>query len=229
MTRLQRTVARRMVAAKTEIPEFTAEVVVDMGAVRELREARKAEAGSAPSYNDYVLRACAVALRCVPRLNSSFSEDGVLAHERVNVGVAVSHQGALVVPTVFDADRKPVEEIAAEVRALAAKVKEGSIKLEELAGGTFTVSNLGMFGVSRFTAIISPPQVGILAVGAIREEFAPDEDGAPVLRPRLAAVLSSDHRLVYGADAAEFLAAFRAILEQPLQLDQTIDLPEAGA
>lgn len=226
MTRLQRTVARRMAAAKAEIPEFTAELEVDMGAVRELRERLRGADGKAPSYNDFAVRACALALRAVPKLNTSYSPDGVIAHAGVNVGVAVASGGALVVPTVFDADLKPVEEIAAEIRALAAKVKEGSIRVEELSGGTFTVSNLGMHGVSRFTAIISPPQVGILALGAIREEFVPGADGAPVLRPRMAAVLSSDHRVVYGADAAEFLRAFQAALEQPSKLIETNDFLE---
>jgi pyruvate dehydrogenase E2 component (dihydrolipoamide acetyltransferase) len=200
-----------------------------MGAIRELREARKGEGGTAPSYNDFVALACAVALRRAPRLNTSFSAEGVVQHARVNIGVAVASDGALVVPTIFDADRKSVEEIATEVRALAAKVKDGSIRVEELGGATFTVSNLGMHGVSRFTAIISPPQVGILALGAIREAFVPDAQGAPVLRPRMAAVLSSDHRVVYGADAAEFLGAFQAALEQPSRLDRTNDLPEAGS
>lgn len=228
-TRLQRTVARRMVAAKTEIPEFTAEVEIDMGAVRELREARKAEGERAPSYNDFVVRACALALRQVPRLNSSYSSDGLIEHQQVNIGVAVAADGALVVPTVAEADRKTVVEVAAEIRALAAKVKQNTIRLEELAGATFTVSNLGMHGVERFTAIVSPPQVGILAIGAIRQVLVADAEGAPVARPLMSAVLSSDHRAVYGADAAEFLAALRAALSQPASLEKTIDLLEAKA
>lgn len=226
LTRLQRAVARRMVAAKAEIPEFTAELEVDMGAVRELRARLRYEKGKAPSYNDFAIRACALALRAVPKLNASYSPDGVISHARVNVGVAVASDGALVVPTIFDADLKPLKAIAAEVRALVDKVKKSSIQVEELSGGTFTVSNLGMHGISRFAAIISPPQVGILALGAIREEFIPDADGAPVLRPRMAAVLSSDHRVVYGADAAKFLRAFQAALEQPLQLVETNDFLE---
>jgi pyruvate dehydrogenase E2 component (dihydrolipoyllysine-residue acetyltransferase) len=224
MTRLQRTIARRMVIAKTEIPEFTTEVEVDMSAVGELREERRRQGRAVPSYNDFVIAASAAALRAVPKLNSSFAPDGIVYHERVNVGVAVASDGALVVPTVFDADRKSVEEIAGEVKALAGKVKDSSLKLEEMADQTFTVSNLGMHGVSRFTAIVSPPQVGILALGAVREVLVPDSLGAPVAQPQMAAVLSADHRVVYGAEAAQFLAAFRSALEQPSSLDRTNDL-----
>jgi pyruvate dehydrogenase E2 component (dihydrolipoamide acetyltransferase) len=224
MTRLQRTVARRMVAARAEVPEFTSEVEIEMSAVRQVRQSLCEQGAPVPSYNDFVVRACALALRRVPKLNASPAPEGrITYHDRVNVGVAVAAAGALVVPTIFDADRKSVGELAPEIRDLAGRVRDGSIRLEEMADQTFTVSNLGMYGVTRFTAIVSPPQVGILALGAVREEFAPDERGAPVLRPRMAAVLSADHRVVYGADAAEFLVALRSGLEHPELLEEAND------
>jgi pyruvate dehydrogenase E2 component (dihydrolipoamide acetyltransferase) len=184
-----------------------------------LREERKAEGARTPSYNDYVVRACALALRQVPKLNASFSPDAIVYHDQVNVGVAVASDEALVVPTIFDADTKSAEEISLEIGELVAKVRASSIRIDELSGGTFTVSNLGMHGVSRFEAIISPPQVGILAVGAIREVLARGPAGV-ASSSRMAIVLSSDHRVVYGADAAQFLAAVRDALEQPAALDR---------
>jgi pyruvate dehydrogenase E2 component (dihydrolipoamide acetyltransferase) len=223
LSRLQRTVARRMVAAKTEIPEFTGEVEIDFGAVRELREEMRG-GDFVPSLNDFVVAACAGALRDVPKLNASFEESEIVVHSRVNVGVAVAADGMLVVPTIFDADAKSLAQIGAEARELAGRARAGSLRLEEMADQTFTVSNLGMHGIGRFTAIVSPPQVGILAVGALRETFVP-VDGAPVARPLVAATLTADHRAVYGADAAAFLAALKGRLEQPLQLLRTIDIP----
>jgi pyruvate dehydrogenase E2 component (dihydrolipoamide acetyltransferase) len=212
---MQRTVARRMAAAKSEIPEFTSEIDIDMEAVRAFRDALRLEGTSPPSYNDFVVRACALALRRVPKLNASFSEEGITYHERVNVGVAVAAGDALAVATVFDADCKTVAEISGEVRELAGRVRDGSIRLEQMADQTFTVSNLGMHGVTRFTAIINAPQAGILALGTVRRGFVPDADGAPVARSQMAAVLTADHRVVYGAHAAEFLACLRELLERP--------------
>lgn len=224
LTRVQQTIARRMVAAKTEIPEFTAEIEIEMTAVRDLREALKRDGASTPSYNDFAVRACALALRRVPKLNASFSEEGIEYHERVNVGVAVASEDALVVPTVFDADQKSASEIAADVRDLAQRVRDGSIRLEEVVDQTFTISNLGMYGVRRFTAIISPPQVGILALGEVHDVLVANED-CPLGSTRMAAVLTADHRVVYGADAARFLAALKELLEAPESLEPD-DLPE---
>src|SRR5207245_7988598 len=141
------------------------------------RLGRAAPAGEPiPTYNDMVVKACALALRAHPRANSSYRDGRLALHARVNVGVAVATEGdelqggTLVVPTVFDADRKALGEIARETRALAARVREGAITPPELSGGTFTVSNLGMFGVTRLTAIINPPQAALLSVGAVRQQ-----------------------------------------------------------
>jgi pyruvate dehydrogenase E2 component (dihydrolipoamide acetyltransferase) len=199
-----------------------------------------------------VVKACALALREHPRANSSYRDGRVQLHGRVNVGVAVAVDaeehggdgeraqgaghasatesastpgragGALIVPTVFDADTKALGEIARETRALAARVREGVITPPELGGGTFTVSNLGMFGVDAFTAIVNPPQAAILAVGAVRARpvviDGGDGTGEIASRPTMAATLACDHRVLYGADAARFLARVRELLEQPAAL-----------
>jgi pyruvate dehydrogenase E2 component (dihydrolipoamide acetyltransferase) len=219
MTRLQKAVARRMTAAKAEIPEFITEVDVDMVSVARMRAERKRGRGFVPTYNDFVIKACALALRRVPQLNATFAGDALTIHRSVNVGFAVAADGVLAVPTIFDADRKPLEEIGLSAAALAAKVREGAIRHDELAGGTFTVSNLGSYGVSRFVAVINPPQAGILATGAVEERVVAHE-GKPTIRLRMTATLTADHRVVYGADAAEFLTAIRASLEAPDSLDR---------
>ena len=217
-----------MSAAKAEAPEFIAEVEIDMSGVRDLRTALRGAGDHVPSFNDFVIKASAAALRQVPKLNASFSPEAFVLHDRVNIGVAVAANDALVVPTIFDADHKTIAEISADVRELAAKVRDGAIRAEELAGQTFTVSNLGMYGLPRFTAIINPPQAAILAVGAVEERVVV-VDGAPATAPQMTATLTSDHRVVYGADAAEFLAALKSGLEEPAQLDeQTNDFVAAG-
>ncbi|MBN9623669.1 MAG: 2-oxo acid dehydrogenase subunit E2, partial [Actinobacteria bacterium] len=168
-------------------------------------------------FNDMVVKACAIALREHPLANGAYRDGRLELHSRVNVGVAVAAQDALVVPTVFDADRKGLREIAADARALAAKVRDGSITPPELSGGTFTVSNLGMYGVTSFSAVINAPQAAILAVGAIVEK--PVVKGGQIAVARILGVtLACDHRILYGAPAAEFLARIRALLEEPLSL-----------
>ena len=221
LTRIQRTIAQRMVEAKTTAPEFVLEVDVDMTAAVALRAQLKRAAGDrpAPSYNDLIVRASALALREHPRANGSFGDDGFHLHERVNVGVAVAAEGALVVPTVLDADRKSLAQVARETRELAEKVRAGSIAPAELGGGTFTVSNLGMFGIDRFIAVLNPPQAAILAVGRMEQRPVwSDADDAFRPRPTIRLSLTCDHRILYGADAARFLGAIRERLEEPLLL-----------
>jgi pyruvate dehydrogenase E2 component (dihydrolipoamide acetyltransferase) len=239
LSRTQRTIARRMAESKATIPDFTLCCDVDMQACVELRAELKRlsqreqgptdgePAGSgverAPTYNDMVVKACALALREHPRANGSYRDGRFELHSRVNVGVAVAVDAddplgsALVVPTVFDADTKALGEIARETRALVARVRDASITPPELSGGTFTVSNLGMFGIRDFTAIVNPPQAAILAVGALELR--------PVVRKRkvsarhtMTVTLSCDHRILYGADAALFLARVRELLEEPAAL-----------
>jgi pyruvate dehydrogenase E2 component (dihydrolipoamide acetyltransferase) len=219
LTRLQRTVARRMAESKATAPDFVITLEVDMDEAVEFRKQLKAAAGDspAPSFNDFVIKASALALRDFPRANGAYKDGKFELYSRVNVGVAVAGMDALVVPTVFDADRKSLGQIARESRALAERVRAGKITPPELSGGTFTVSNLGMYGIRRFVAVINPPQAAILAVG----ELAPRavvRDGEVVIRPVLELTLSCDHRILYGADAAEFLARIREYLETPLKL-----------
>jgi pyruvate dehydrogenase E2 component (dihydrolipoamide acetyltransferase) len=219
LTRLQQTVARRMAESKATAPDFILNVEVDMEAAVELRKQLKAAAGDqpAPSFNDFVIKASALALRDFPRANGAYRDGKFELYGRVNVGVAVAGQDALVVPTVFDADTKSLGQIARESRAVAQRVRAGAVTPPELSSGTFTVSNLGMYGIKRFTAVINPPQAAILAVGAL-EPRAVVRDGEVVVRSTMELTLACDHRILYGADAAEFLARIREYLEQPLKL-----------
>ena len=218
LTRLQKTVARRMAEAKATAPDFQIRMEVDMSAAIELRRQLKQVMDRAPSFNDMVVKACALALREFPRVNGSYKDGAFELYSRINVGIAVAAQDALVVPTIFDADKKSLGEIAREARALAAKVREGNISPPELSGGTFTVSNLGMFGVDDFIAVINAPQAAILSVGAMKKTPAFDDAGRVVARETMGIRLSGDHRILYGADGAEFLADVRKLLEQPLAL-----------
>jgi pyruvate dehydrogenase E2 component (dihydrolipoamide acetyltransferase) len=220
LTRTQQTIARRMAEAKATVPDFHVTTEVDMAAAVSLREQMKALASEehpAPSFNDMVVKAAALALREQPRANGAYKDGRFELYSRVNVGVAVAAQDALIVPTVFDADQKSLGEIARETRALATRVREGQITPPELSGGTFTVSNLGMFGVTQFTAIVNQGQAGILSVGALRDTPVV-KDGQIVPGKRMALTLACDHRILYGADAAELIARIRALLESPLAL-----------
>jgi len=220
-SRVQQTVARRMAEAKSTQPEFALRADVDMEeavALRSrLREIAAAADSPAPSYNDLVVRACALALREHPRANGAFRDGGFELYERVNVGVAVAAEEALLVPVVADADRLSLGEIARVSRELAVRGREGTLTAAQMSGATFTVSNLGMYGVRGFTAVLNSPQAAILAVGELAQR-AVVVDGELVARHRLELNLTCDHRILYGADAAAFLARIRELLEQPLAL-----------
>jgi pyruvate dehydrogenase E2 component (dihydrolipoamide acetyltransferase) len=219
-SRTQVQIAQRMAESKATIPDFTLHAEVDMEQAVAFRvQLRKAgRSGEAvPSYNDMVVKACALALREHPRANAAYRDGGFELYQRVNVGIAVAADDSLVVPTVFDADRKPLLDIAREARTLAERVRSRQITPAELSGGTFTVSNLGMYGVTDFAAIINPPQAAILAVGELRE-VPVVRDRQVVPGSRMSIVLTCDHRILYGAPAAEFLARVRQLLEQPLNL-----------
>jgi pyruvate dehydrogenase E2 component (dihydrolipoamide acetyltransferase) len=219
LTRTQQVVARRMAEAKATIPHFTLEMEIDMEEAAAFREQLRTVAGDAavPSFNDMIVKACALALREHPRANASYRDGKFELYSRVNVGVAVAAQDALVVPTVFDADTKSLGEIARETRALAERVRSGEITPPELSGGTFTVSNLGMYGISNFTAVINPPQAAILAVGEVTPR-AVVRDGQVVARQTMGVTLGCDHRILYGADAARFLGRVRELLQAPVAL-----------
>jgi pyruvate dehydrogenase E2 component (dihydrolipoamide acetyltransferase) len=220
LSKLQQVVARRMAESKATAPHFYLEAEIDMSRAVEARARLKAAAKEGevvPSFNDMVVKACALALVELPRANGSYKDGRIELYSRVNVGVAVAARDALVVPTVFDADRKGLRQIAAESRALAERVRSGEITPPELSGGTFTVSNLGMFGIDNFSAVINTPQAGILSVGAIAERPAV-RDGQVVPAQLMNVTLACDHRILYGADGARFLARVRALLEEPLAL-----------
>jgi pyruvate dehydrogenase E2 component (dihydrolipoamide acetyltransferase) len=219
LNRLQRTVARRMAESKATAPDFVMTLEVDMEDAVEFRKSLKAAAGDgpAPSFNDLVIKAAALALKDFPRANGAYRDGQFEHYSRINVGVAVAGQDALVVPTVFDADKKSLGTIAGEARRLAERVRDGKITPPELSAGTFTISNLGMYGIRRFVAVINPPQAAILAVG----ELSPKpvvRDGEVVIRNTMELTLTCDHRILYGAEAAEFLAKIREYLQTPLRL-----------
>jgi pyruvate dehydrogenase E2 component (dihydrolipoamide acetyltransferase) len=217
LTRAQRTIARRMADSRATVPDIELVVDIDMGACLALRAQLAEHHSPAPSVNDLVIKACALALRAHPRVNGSYAEDAFVLHDQINVGFAVAAPDTLLVPVVTDADRRPVTEIAAVTRRLAANAREGRIAPAEVSGATFTVSNLGMFGVDRFTAIINVPQAAILAVGTAAERPVV-RDGAITAAVMMTATLAADHRILYGADAARFLTDVRDRLQAPIGL-----------
>jgi len=220
LSKTQQVIARRMAESKATAPHFYLRATVDMSQAVEGRgklKALAAEGSVVPSFNDMVVKACGLALREHPRANGAYRDGRVELYSRVNVGIAVAAEDALVVPTLFDADRKGLRQIAAEARTLAQRVRDGQITPPELSGATFTVSNLGMYGIDGFSAVINPPQAAILAVGAI-EERPVVREGEIATAHLMQVDLACDHRILYGAPAAEFLARIRSLLEEPLAL-----------
>jgi pyruvate dehydrogenase E2 component (dihydrolipoamide acetyltransferase) len=217
LSRTESLIARRMAESRSTVPEFALEVDVDMSGVLEMRRELSAVAEPGPSLNDIIVKACALALRRHPRANGSFAAGRFLLHPRVNVAVAVAVEGSLLTPVVPDADVKSVGEIARETRRLIERARAGQVSPAELDGGTFTVSNLGMFGIDRFEGIINAPQSAILCVGAVRDRPVA-VDGEVVVRPMASMTLAADHRILYGADAAAFLVDVRRFLEHPLTM-----------
>ena len=207
-----------MSQSAAEIPTFTVSADADVSEVVALRRGAREESQSAPSLNDFVVKAAALVLREFPRFNASYVDGRIERYSRVNVGVAVAVDDALLVPVVADADRRGLGEIAAETRRLVDGARTRSLRLEELRGGTFTVSNLGMLGVRSFTAIVDPGQTAILAVGSVRRAPVEDDARQIVFRDVMTLTLSCDHRVVYGADGARFLSRLCELLERPLVL-----------
>jgi pyruvate dehydrogenase E2 component (dihydrolipoamide acetyltransferase) len=220
LTRTQQVIARRMSESKATIPHFQVQTEAEMGPLVALRAQLKAlgdQAEPVPSLNDFIVKACAIALGAHPRANGSYKDGGFELHRRINIGIAVAAPDSLVVPTITDADQRTVRSIAAESRRLAERVREGTVTPPELSGATFTVSNLGMYGMTAITPVINPPQAAILGVGALRA-VATLVDGELVERHLMTLTLSCDHRILYGADAAVFLADIRDAVQQPLRL-----------
>lgn len=231
LSNMRATIARRLVESKTTIPHYQVTVSARLDALLALRgelNEQLADQGVKLSVNDFLVRACAVAMHQHPFVNSSWVDQGpsIQLHSRVNVGVAVSlpaeRGGGLVVASIRDADRIGLRQISSETKRLARKARDKGLSVEEMSGSTFTISNLGMFGVDHFTAIINPPNAAILAVGqAIEKPFVEqDEDGEPVLvvGHEMSMTMSSDHRIIDGAMAAEYLQTVRGLLERPASL-----------
>ena len=217
LSQMRKTVARRLTESLGPVPHFFLTVDVDMARALEAR-ARINELlepqGIKASLNDLVVKATAAALIRHPGCNAWWQGDSIRRFERVHMGVAVAVPDGLMTPVVRDAHVKGLARIAAEVRALAARAREKKLKPEEYTGSTFSISNLGMFGIEEFTAIINPPEAAILAVGAV-EERPVAEGGAAVVRPRMRVTMSCDHRVIDGAQGARFLATLKAFLEEP--------------
>jgi pyruvate dehydrogenase E2 component (dihydrolipoamide acetyltransferase) len=218
-TPTQGTIARRMAESATTIPVFTVSADADVSQiVAQRRNAHGDGAAVAPSLNDFIVKAAALAVGDFPRFNASWQDGRIELYSRVNVGIAVATDDALLVPVIADAPSHTLGEIAAETRRLAEAARQRTLRPEDLQGGTFTVSNLGMFGVRSFTAIVDPPQAAILAVGSSRREAVEEGSGGVAFRDVMTLTLSCDHRVVYGADGARFLSRLCELLEQPLAL-----------
>lgn len=219
LTRMQTIVARRMVQSKTTVPHFylTTQVRMDE-AVRIQKQLRESVAGAEKlTVSDLIMRACALALRTHPSVNSSWAEDHIELKRRINIGFAVAQPKGLVVPVLKDVDSKDVVQISIESRQLIERARAGKPSPQDLEGGTFSVSNLGMFGITEFAAVVNVPEAAILAVGAITDEAVVD-GGRVVAGKRMKLTLSVDHRVLYGADGAQFLAEVRRLLENPVSL-----------
>ena len=216
LSNMRRVIAQRLVEAKRNVPHFYLTVEIDMERAMSLRAELK-EGGSGITVNDLIVRACALALTRVPQANRSFSDDGMIQHHASDVGVAVALEDGLITPVVRSAEQKTVSQISAEVKSLAERARNRKLMPEEYTGGSMSVSNLGMYGVDEFIAVINPPQSCILAVGAVVERPAVVA-GRLEVRKRMSATLSCDHRAIDGATGAKLLAEIKALLEKPLAM-----------
>lgn len=223
LTPMRRAIAARMTESWTSAPLFALKTEVDMDAAVALRDQlnaalAQAEAGYKLSFNDLVIKACALALQKVPAMNVAWGGDHVVQHKVAHIGVAVAIEGGLITPVVRDADRKGLGTIAQEVKALATRARDRKLKPEEFTGSTFSISNLGMYGVTSFQAVINPPEAGILAVGALVRKPVVNAAGALAVGHRMEVNLSCDHRSTDGAVGATFLAEVKRLLENPVLL-----------
>uniref|UniRef100_UPI00046F1794 2-oxo acid dehydrogenase subunit E2 n=1 Tax=Komagataeibacter kakiaceti TaxID=943261 RepID=UPI00046F1794 len=220
---MRKVIARRLTEAKSTIPHFYVEMDVQLDALLALRtQMNAASPAEGPgsykiSVNDMLVKAAAVTLRRVPKVNVSYTEDAVLVYNDVDISVAVSIPDGLITPIVRQADTKSLRQISLETRDLVARARAGRLKPEEFQGGTFSISNMGMYGVKSFSAIINPPQAAILAIAAAERRPVVRDDGIAIATV-LTVTLSVDHRVVDGALAAEWVSAFRAVVENPMSL-----------
>ncbi|AOS63060.1 pyruvate dehydrogenase complex dihydrolipoamide acetyltransferase [Actinoalloteichus hymeniacidonis] len=224
LSNIRRVAAKRLTESKQQAPHFYLTSAVDVTELLTFRAdlTARVQAAGGPkiSINDLLVKAVATALRANPTVNVSFAGDKILQHKRIHLGIAVAIDSGLVVPVLRDADRKSVSELSGEAREKAGRAREGKLKSDEMTGGTFTISNLGMFGIEEFAAVINPPEAAILAVGAVRDELRLREDGKNKVEVRkiLRITLSADHRAIDGAVGAVFLQQLTALLEDPIRI-----------
>jgi pyruvate dehydrogenase E2 component (dihydrolipoamide acetyltransferase) len=220
LNKLRAAIGRRMVAAKQQLPHFYVTHEYDMGPVIALRKQLNgmlAEGGEKLSVNDFIVKAVALALRQYPNLNASLGDEEIIQHGQVNVGVAVAVEGGLLTVVNRDTDRKSLRLISIETKTMVSRAREGKVRPDDIEGSTFSVSNLGMFDVEHFIAIINPPEAAILAVGSARQ-VPVVENGEIKAGWRMKATISVDHRVSDGVEAAQFMAALATYLEEPLRL-----------
>lgn len=217
ISQMRKTIARRLAESKFTSPHFYLTIEIDMDATIKARKAINEDPNVKVSYNDIVIKAAAAALRKHPNINASWLGDKIAIHQDVNIGVAVAVPDGLVVPVIKNADVKPMTMINAEVKALAGKARDKKIQPADMQGNTFTISNLGMFGIEEFTAIINPPDACILAVGTIVQKPVV-KNGELAVGNTMKVTLSCDHRIVDGASGAQFLQTLRSFIENPVRI-----------
>jgi pyruvate dehydrogenase E2 component (dihydrolipoamide acetyltransferase) len=219
LSQMRKTIARRLTQSIGPVPHFFLTVEADMGEAMRLRgriNERFAADGVKASPNDLIIKAVAMALKRHPFVNAAWTDSAIRLYEQVHIGVAVAVDEGLITPIIRDADLKGVADIAREVKELAGRAREKKLKPEEYTGSTFSISNLGMFGIDEFTAVINPPEAAILAVGAIAPKVVVDGEGNMAVRQRMRMTLSCDHRVIDGATGAAFLQTLVGFLEEPM-------------
>jgi pyruvate dehydrogenase E2 component (dihydrolipoamide acetyltransferase) len=219
LTRMRQIIARRMTESTTTVPQFYVSTDIDMEAAMALRKDLNALVPEERklSVNDLIVKAAALTLREFPNLNASFAGDKVVRKGHVNIGIAVALEGGLLTVVVKDADAKPLSQIGMETKAMVARARDGKVQPADIEGSTFSVSNLGMYNVDHFIAIVNPPEAAILAVGAV-QSVPVVKGGALVAGQRMLATISADHRVTDGAEAARYMQALKNKLEEPLRL-----------
>jgi pyruvate dehydrogenase E2 component (dihydrolipoamide acetyltransferase) len=222
-SQMRKVIAKALTESKQNIPHYYLSMECEMDELMAVRKQLAEEHGTKVSVNDFVLKACGCALQSVPQVNAQWGDDAIRLLDQIDIGVAVAIDGGLITPIVTNVPGRGLSSINAAVKDLASRARENNLQLDEIQGATFTVSNLGMFGVSHFTSIIPPGQVGILAVGATIPRVVPagtDEDGVPQYRTAqvMTVTLSCDHRVVDGAVGATWLQAFKGFMEDPLKM-----------